>query len=70
MNVPVIIDPASVVENGEAASNIVLYPNPTRDVPNIEFVSFNGIHEVIIVEVFDNAGRTVSVINRLTTIME
>jgi len=60
VNVPVIIDPATVVDAGVEAGNIILYPNPTRDILNVEFVSFNEIHEVITVEVFDNSGRTVS----------
>ena len=60
VNVPVIIDPATIVDAGVEAGNIILYPNPTRDILNVEFVSFNEIHEVITVEVFDNAGRTVS----------
>lgn len=59
VNVPVIVDPTGIIEHGEDAKDIVLYPNPTRDMLHIEFNSYNDLHEVITVEIYDNWGRVI-----------
>jgi hypothetical protein len=48
------------VENGFDASEIIIYPNPTRNQFYIEFNAYSELSEEINIIVFDNWGRVLS----------
>lgn len=59
-SVPVEADSGvHVVENDALSSAIKVYPNPTSDLINIEFRSFVGISDKVIIDVYDNLGRKI-----------
>jgi hypothetical protein len=61
INVPIEADSGiGVVENGFDSSEIIIYPNPTRDQFYIEFNSYSELSEEINIVVFDNWGRIIS----------
>jgi hypothetical protein len=61
INIPIEADSGSgIVENGFEASEIIIYPNPTRDQFYIEFNSYSELSEEINIVVFDNWGRIIS----------
>ncbi len=60
-SVPIIVDTNLGLDENESLSNeIIVYPNPTRNMVTIEFKDFSGISEDVIIEVFDNLGRTIN----------
>jgi len=61
INIPIEADSGSaIVENGFDASEILIYPNPTRDQFYIEFNAYSELSEEINIVVFDNWGRIIS----------
>ena len=62
VNVPVGVDGGTgITENSIDSGNIIIYPNPTKDQIYIELTSNSDWSKEIIIEVYDNAGRLVSV---------
>lgn len=47
-------------DDGADGATIIVYPNPTRDVVNIEVTNYTGTTGAITVSVFDNWGRLVN----------
>jgi hypothetical protein len=61
INIPIEADSGiGVVENDFDSSEIIIYPNPTRDQFYIEFNSYSELSEEINIVVFDNWGRIIS----------
>ena len=66
VNVPVEVEGGTgIKENSNDTDDIIIYPNPTKDKIYIELTSNSNWSEEIIIEVFDNAGRLVSVATSL-----
>jgi hypothetical protein len=62
INVPVEVEEGTgITENGMDSDEIIIYPNPTKDLIYIELTSKSDWFEEIIIEVYDNSGRVVSV---------
>ena len=66
VNVPVEVEGGSgITENSIDSGDIIIYPNPTKDQIYIELTSNSDWSKEIIIEVFDNAGRLVSLATSL-----
>ena len=60
INIPIEADSGiGVEENSIDATEIIIYPNPTRDQLHIEFKSYSELSKEINIVVFDNWGRII-----------
>ena len=66
VNVPVEVEGGTgITENSIDSGDIIIYPNPTKDQIYIELTSNSDWSKEIIIEVYDNAGRLVSLATSL-----
>ena len=66
VNVPVEVEGGTgIAENSIDSGDIIIYPNPTKDQIYIELTSNSDWSKEIIIEVYDNAGRLVSLATSL-----